>query len=108
MFFKVLLRLKHNIINLPRAAARPHRLRQARASVVGCEHGGASPLTSLNVNKIILRELNADQDCRGGNTPEVVFAGCAVRDEIFKIMEDNILSGLHLHPYFKFELFNHS
>ena len=39
----------------------------------------------IDVNKIILREQNADQDCRGGNTPEVVFAGCSVRDEIFKI-----------------------
>lgn len=53
----------------------------------------------IDVNKIILREQNADQDCRGGNTPEVVFAGCSVRDEIFKIMENyGICRGAHNYP----------
>ena len=54
---------------------------------------------AIDVNKIILRELNADQDCRGGNTPEVVFAGCSVRDEIFKIMKNyGICRGAHNYP----------
>ena len=53
----------------------------------------------IDVNKIILREIKADQDCRGGVEPKVVFGGCAVRDEIFKIMEDyGICRGSHNDP----------
>ena len=53
----------------------------------------------IEVNKIIYRELIADQQCRGSSEPKLTYAGCAVRDELFQIMENyGICRGDHNNP----------
>ena len=53
----------------------------------------------IDVNKIIYRELIADQKCRGSTDPELTYGGCAVRHEVFQIMENyGICRGDHNNP----------
>ncbi len=53
----------------------------------------------IDVNKIIFRELIADEQCRGSSEPKLTYAGCAIRDEIFPIMKNyGICRGEHNNP----------